>query len=63
VIFPPDYRITKQAVGKAFRHEIRGRVELQARELRELAAGIITKVSIRIALSVAQIKLAHFAGI
>lgn len=37
VIFPPDYRITKQAVCKAFRKEIRGRVKLQARELRELA--------------------------
>ena len=37
VIFPPDYRITRQAVCKAFRNEIRGRVKLQARELRELA--------------------------
>jgi hypothetical protein len=38
VEFPAGYRITKQAVGKAFHQEIRGRVELQASELRQLAA-------------------------
>jgi hypothetical protein len=37
LVFPSGYRITKQAVGKAFRHEIHGRVKLQARELRDLA--------------------------
>jgi hypothetical protein len=37
VTFPSGYQITKQAVCKAFRHEIHGRVKLQARELRELA--------------------------